>query len=129
MARKGTGIPQQQREDILPSTNGWKAFLRPTLLKITLSIFFVAICFMFLSDIFSTITAVPCMIQYYPNEPFKLGLCTINPAGMKLNTIYLCQEYLDLAYQGGYLVFMILLLPYVLSCATMHYYIKYIRKF
>ena len=129
MARKGTPNPQRSKEEILPSTSGIKSFFRPTLLKITLSIFYVAICFMFLSDIFSTLSAIPCLVQYYPNDPLKLSLCTINPAGMKLNTIYLGHEYLDIIYQGSYLFLMILLLPYTLSCATMHYYIKYIRKF
>ena len=92
-----------------------KEFYRPTVLRITLTIFFIAISFMVLPALFSTIKVIPCTIQYFPGEEYQFSLCTINPVGMKLNTIYFGIELFDYIYQAIYLLFMILVIPYTLS--------------
>ena len=122
MGRKGTSerLSAEKRAML------WELF-RPTLLRVTLGIFYVAVCFMFVSEIFSTLRLIPCLIQYYPHAPYTLGLCTINPVGMKLNTIYFGLEFLDFVYQIVYLIFLGLIIPYTLACTTLHYYFNLIR--
>ena len=105
-----------------------KGVFHPTLLKISLTIFFLALGFIILSDVFSAFHVIPCLIQPEPKAEFVKGMCTINPIAMKVNTIYLYHDSLDNLYQAIYLLCMALFIPYFLACLSLGMYDYYIPK-
>ncbi len=100
-----------------------RKFYRPNIINISLTLICLGLVFKLFVPLFSFIRIIPCRI--FDLQP-HMGLCPINPdPGM--NTYYLGFVIGDYLYQVLYLVFIVAVLPYTLSCTLYHLYHRFIK--
>ncbi len=100
-----------------------KTFYKPNIINISLTLICIGLVFKLLVPLFSYVSIVPCKVF---DSPPHIGLCPINP-DPDTNTYYLGFLIGDYIYQVLYLIFIVAILPYTLSCSLYHLYYRFIK--
>ncbi len=95
-------------------------FLRPSVLKIVVFVFFVGLFSLISKHILTRISIIPCRIVRH-NIAIS-GFCPVNP--LTSSTIYLYYPAIESAYIVFYLLAVFIVLPYLASCLMFYIYSK-----
>jgi len=102
-----------------------KRFYKPNIMTVSLALLCLGLTLKFLVPVFAMVDIIPCKV--YLGEESSIGLCPLNP-DPETSTHYLFFALGDHLYMAIYLIILILVIPYTLSCSIFHVYYQYIKK-
>ena len=105
-----------------------KLFYRPNIITISLAFLCLGIILKLFVPLLTVTKIIPCNIISESGQ--HLGLCPINPdpVASQMDSVYLGFFVGDVLYQLVYLILIVFVLPYTLSCAIFRLYYRYIKK-
>jgi hypothetical protein len=101
---------------------GLKAFFRPSIIKISFALLCIGLTLLFVTPFFRHIVIVPCMLV-----GSGWALCPINPT-VEPGTMYFGSIITDNIYLFTYLLGIVILVPYTMSCSLFWLYERFIKN-
>lgn len=105
-----------------------KHFYKPNIITISLAFLCLGIILKLFVPVFTIIKIIPCNIINESGSEF--GLCPINPdpVASQMDSVYFGFSFGDILYQLLYLIVVVFILPYTMSCGIFLLYYKYIKR-
>lgn len=104
--------------------NKIKRFYKPNIITISLAFLCLGLTLKFILPLLSMVNFVPCKV-ITPGSSYN-EFCPVNP-DPDVSTYYFMFAATDVMYQIIYLIFVVVIIPYTMSCAIFKLYYKYIK--